>query len=89
MDNNGIVCDDLTFRYSQTSKYEIISHASLSIEKGRVTVISGSSGCGKSTLLYLMAGIYPQNAGVVDCGSVLVEGKEIGELEPSERMPLV
>lgn len=89
MDKNGIVCEDLTFRYSQTSKYEVISHASLFIEQGRVTVISGSSGCGKSTLLYLMAGIYPQNAGVVDSGRVLVEGQEIGELEPSERMPLV
>ncbi len=89
MDKSGIVCDDLIFRYSQTSKYEIISHASLAIEQGRVTVISGSSGCGKSTLLYLMAGIYPQNAGVVDGGRVLVEGQEIGELEPSERMPLI
>lgn len=89
MDKNGIEINDLTFRYSQTSKYEIISHASLFIEQGRVTVLSGSSGCGKSTLLYLMAGVYPQNAGVVDGGTVTVDGQAVGELNPSARMPLV
>ena len=89
MTKNGIEINDLTFRYSQTSKYEIISHASFFIEQGRVTVLSGSSGCGKSTLLYLMAGVYPQNAGVIDGGTVTVDGQAVGELNPSARMPLV
>ena len=70
----GIRCEGLTFRYMETSKYKVVDHTELAIPEGRVTILTGPSGCGKSTLLYLMAGIYPQNAGVVDEGRATVNG---------------
>ena len=85
----GIRCEGLTFRYMETSKYKVVDHTELAIPEGRVTILTGPSGCGKSTLLYLMAGIYPQNAGVVDEGRVTVNGKELGSLYPHERASVV
>ncbi|MEG2625232.1 MAG: ATP-binding cassette domain-containing protein [Christensenella sp.] len=85
----GIKCENLTFRYQETSKRAVVDGANIVIPKGRVTVITGPSGCGKSTLLYLMAGIYPQNAGIVNAGTLTVDGQEIGKLYPHERAGIV
>ncbi|WP_066687849.1 ABC transporter ATP-binding protein [Christensenella intestinihominis] len=84
-DTGGIRCENLTFRYMETSKYKVVDHADFEIGEGKVTVLTGPSGCGKSTLLYLMAGIYPQNAGIVDEGRVTIDGREMGGLYPHER----
>ena len=49
---------DICFSYG-----DIISlrHASLSVEKGEIVMITGPNGCGKSTLLNIMTGlIYPE-----------------------------
>ncbi|MBN2534730.1 MAG: ATP-binding cassette domain-containing protein [Spirochaetales bacterium] len=45
--------------------FEILSDISLTIPKGKCTVIMGSSGCGKSTLLKIIAGIYPPDSGKI------------------------
>ena len=84
-DPGGIRCEALTFRYMETSKYKVVDHVDMAIPEGKVTILTGPSGCGKSTLLYLMAGIYPQNAGIVDEGRVTVNGEEMGGLYPHER----
>ncbi|MGN0959953.1 MAG: ABC transporter ATP-binding protein, partial [Coriobacteriales bacterium] len=49
------------------------------VEKGEMCVILGPSGCGKSTFLNAIGGLDS-----IDSGSILVDGKEIVGLKPSE-----
>ncbi len=46
-------------------KIDIIKNMSLSIPKGKITIIIGANGCGKSTLLKAMARILPPKAGTI------------------------
>ena len=58
---------------------EILKNISLSIPKGRTTVILGGSGCGKSTLLRHLIGLLkPTN------GSILINGRDITLMKESE-----
>lgn len=52
----------------------------LSVESGSLTAIVGPSGCGKSTLLRMIAGLI-----AADTGSLRLNGRDIGSLEPAER----
>ncbi len=81
--------NDVTFAYEQSGKNDILQNASLTIEPGRVTVLTGASGCGKSTLLYLACGLYPKNAGVVKQGGVTIGGRDVSAIFPEERARLV
>lgn len=81
--------EDVSFRYSGCGEQNILDHASFSFDSDRITVLTGPTGCGKSTMLYLAAGIYPQNAGSLKSGKVLVSGQEISQLLPDRRCALV
>jgi branched-chain amino acid transport system ATP-binding protein len=54
---------------------------SLNAEPGRVTTVVGANGAGKSTLLRACAGLVR-----LASGRVLLEGTDLGELPPSERV---
>ena len=84
-----ITLERVTFRYLEQSKRPVLDEVSASFDRSRITVLTGPSGCGKSTLLYLAAGIYPQNAGFLQGGTVRVEGQEPTALGPGERCALV
>ena len=84
-----ITLERVTFRYLEQSKRPVLDGVSASFDRSRITVLTGPSGCGKSTLLYLAAGIYPQNAGFLQGGTVRVEGQEPAALGPGERCALV
>ena len=84
-----ITLERVTFRYLEQSKRPVLDEVSASFDRSRITVLTGPSGCGKSTLLYLAAGIYPQNAGFLQGGTVRVEGQEPAALGPGERCALV
>lgn len=84
-----ITLEHVTFRYLEQSKRPVLDEVSASFDRSRITVLTGPSGCGKSTLLYLAAGIYPQNAGFLQGGTVRVEGQEPAALGPGERCALV
>lgn len=58
---------------------EILRNISLSIPKGKTTVILGGSGCGKSTLLrHLIALLKPTS------GSILINGRDITAMNETE-----
>ncbi len=58
----------------------ILHSVDMEIEKGEFVVILGPSGCGKSTLLNVIAGLEE-----CDEGQIVIEGKDVSGLEPSER----
>ena len=61
-------------------KTTIIENMNLTIEDGSFTVLVGPSGCGKTTLMNMIAGIGPATS-----GQVLMDGKDITDLEPGKR----
>lgn len=89
MNRNFLSVKDITFRYFEQAKRNILEHANLEIEAGKIVVIIGNSGCGKSTLAAVCAGLYPENAGQLLSGSVQLCGQEIGALTNSERTRLL
>ena len=66
--------------YGKDQSYiQVLKGASTEEEKGQMCVIQGTSGSGKSTLLNCIGGL-----DTMDSGSVMVDGKEIFGLKPSE-----
>lgn len=73
---NAIEIRDLVTYYGER---EILKNISLSIPRGKTTVILGGSGCGKSTLLkHLIRLLEPTR------GSILINGKEITQMDEEE-----
>ena len=58
----------------------MLSDVSLTFPDGAVTVILGASGCGKSTLAAVMCGLYPENGGFLESGSVSIGDTDILQL---------
>ncbi len=59
---------------------EVLKGISLDIDKGEFVTLLGSSGCGKTTTIRIIAGLE-----TADSGKVILEGKEITNLEPNKR----
>lgn len=59
---------------------EILEGIDLKIRRGEFITLLGASGCGKTTTLRIIAGLeFP------DSGRVILEGRDITELEPNKR----
>lgn len=81
---------DLSFRYFEQSKHNILDHVSFTVETGKTTVFIGPSGCGKSTLAAVCAGLYPENGGILvnsapGSGQVRLLDRPVDRLSPNER----
>ncbi len=73
---NVIEVKDLVTHYGDR---EILKNISLSIPRGKITVILGGSGCGKSTLLkHLIRLLKPSH------GSILINGRDIIPMDEEE-----
>ncbi len=62
------------------SKEKILTNINLEIQDSEFIVLVGPSGCGKTTLIRTIAGLEKQ-----DSGQIILDGKDIGSLKPSER----
>lgn len=80
---------DLTFRYFEQSKHNILNHVSLTAAANKTTVFIGPSGCGKSTLAAVLAGLYPENGGFLAGGQIRLLGQPLEGLKPSKRAKLL
>ena len=85
----SLVAYNITFKYFDNAKTNIISNINLTLPEGTITVLSGNSGSGKSTLAYVMAGLYPENAGFLTSGKVMWKDVEIHSLSPDKRVQYV
>lgn len=85
----AVKIDDVVFKYFKNGKRNIIDHLSLEIKSGTVTVITGSSGCGKSTLAAVISGLYPENGGFLEGGSIELFGQKLSELSVQQRAKLL
>ncbi|MGH8164355.1 MAG: ABC transporter ATP-binding protein [Rhodanobacteraceae bacterium] len=76
MSAHALVATDLRKGYTSGKvRAEILRGLSLSIDSGKLTLISGPSGCGKSTLLSILSGLQrPDAGGVVALGEDLWRG---------------
>ena len=72
--NTALELEDVVFRYQEKGKRNILDHTSLSIPAGTLTVLMGGSGCGKSTLAAVAAGLYPENGGFLEGGTIRLYG---------------
>jgi len=70
----------LSFKYSETGPI-ILDSINMKIAKGSITAISGLSGCGKSTLAFCLCGAIPKSLPGKIEGSILLDGKNISELD--------
>jgi iron complex transport system ATP-binding protein len=65
--------EDLTIAYGD---HTAVSHASLAVATGKVTILAGPNGCGKSTLLRSIRRIH-----AAESGRVLLDGTDIARLK--------
>lgn len=77
--------DQVVFRYQKSGKRNILDGVSLDIPSGCAVLIMGSSGCGKSTLAAVMAGLYPENGGFLESGTIELFGKSLSSMNPQTR----
>ena len=61
----------------------VLDDVSLAVAQGEFLVVEGESGSGKSTLLSILSGL-----DTIDRGRVLIEGKDITNLQEDELAPL-
>ncbi|WP_416407714.1 ATP-binding cassette domain-containing protein [Agrobacterium rosae] len=71
----GVSLDNITLKLGQQD-----FALNCAFEPGKVTAVVGPSGSGKSTLLNLVAGFETP-----DAGRVLIDGRDVNGLDPSER----
>lgn len=76
---------DLTFRYLKESTRNTIEQANLTLDSQKSVLLLGNSGCGKSTLASLIAGIYPENGGVILEGNIKIENENLHSLSILKR----
>lgn len=57
--------DNLTFRYEQNSKNNVLQNISLEVQPGQRIAFVGRSGSGKSTLIKLLLGFYAPSSGKI------------------------
>ncbi len=76
-----LCCRGVSKRFSEGGlNVDVLKSVDLSVVPGERLAIMGSSGAGKSTLLHLLGGLE-----VPSSGEVLVNGRNMGMLNPAER----
>ena len=81
----SLQANNLTFKYFDKGAKYVLENLDFQVPKNEITLLTGRSGSGKSTLAYVLAGLYPENAGVLVEGSVTVDEIDLATLTPDKR----
>src|SRR4029453_7144052 len=76
----AVALDHVSFSFAD---HEVLRDVSLTVPKGRMTIILGASGAGKSVLLKLILGLYRP-----DSGTIVVNGHRIDTMAERELLTL-
>ena len=69
-------------QYTKGDTFLALDGVNLEVNRGERIGIIGANGAGKSTTLNAIAGVWP-----VDCGQILIDGKDISALPEHKRAP--
>ncbi|KRM35550.1 ABC-type cobalt transport system, ATPase component [Agrilactobacillus composti DSM 18527 = JCM 14202] len=72
---------NLTFSYEADSP-KILDNVNLIIQANTFNILYGPSGSGKSTLMKVLYGLYPEFAGTIQSGQVLIDAQDLADLKP-------
>jgi len=75
----AIAVQGLIYQYYSGSP-QVLKGIDFSVQPGEIVVVAGLSGCGKSTLCHCISGIIRHNRDGVMAGNILVNGKNIEEI---------
>ena len=78
----------LSYEKAERGRADVVSQASLSLDRGETLCIAGESGCGKSTLLKAILGL-PSLGVVVTGGRIDFEGRDLTTMPLRERRRLL
>jgi len=87
-----ISAKNITFKYFKNSTRTILENFDFTVPKNQITILAGKSGSGKSTLAYILAGLYPENGGILASGEIFIDDNElinIKTLTPGQRVKYV
>jgi len=73
---NLIEFKEIQFSYNTQ---EILKHANINLEQGKITILKGDNGVGKSTIIDMLFGIIKNYN-----GSILINGKDLKKIDPDE-----
>ena len=71
-----------TFNKGTVNEKQALCGVNLTLNDGDFCTVIGGNGAGKSTTLNAIAGVWP-----VDCGQILIDGKDISALPEHQRAP--
>ncbi|MET4326822.1 oligopeptide/dipeptide ABC transporter ATP-binding protein [Bradyrhizobium sp. i1.15.2] len=80
------VCDLTVSVGPETSPVDIVAGVSFGLAKGEILGLVGESGCGKSMTSLAVMGLLPQPGPRVRAGRVLLEGCDVTQLQPWQRV---
>lgn len=81
--------ENLSFKYYEKSKNLILENINFSVPENDISLLIGKSGCGKSTLAYILAGLLPDNGGIIINGQVTFENINLQNISIKERVSTV
>lgn len=63
---------NLSFKYYEKSSNTILDNITFCVPENEISLLIGKSGSGKSTLAYILAGLLPENGGIISNGEVII-----------------
>ncbi|MBO6299843.1 MAG: ATP-binding cassette domain-containing protein [Lachnospiraceae bacterium] len=80
---------DVSFTYAGSERGKSIENVSLTIPKGKVTLLCGRSGCGKTTIGRVINGLVPYFYKGEITGDILIDGESILKKKVAERSGMI
>ena len=71
--------------FSEHNALPAVCNVGFSVAPGECLGLAGASGCGKSTLAAVAAGLYPENGGFLEGGTIRLYGQDLKTLDPQKR----